>query len=135
MAKDRPAVQIIIAIIGVSGALGAAWITHRNSALPPESSPPSVHSEAGVSDDPTKAMLRHFAIKFSSDRQGSDYKDFDLPEDKYELCAKACDDDPQCRTFVYTPRGHEGPNARCWLKATTPPERSVPGFVSGVKIP
>jgi len=70
MAKDRPAVQIIIAIIGVSGALGAAWINHRNSALPPESPPLSVHSDPGVSNDPTKAMLRHFAIKFSTDRQG-----------------------------------------------------------------
>ena len=83
----------------------------------------------------TKEILRHFAIKFSTDRQGADYKDFDLPEDKYELCAKACDEDPQCRAFVYTPRGHEGPNARCWLKATTPAERPVPGFVTGVKLP
>lgn len=71
----------------------------------------------------------------STDRQGSDYKDFDLPQDKYELCAQACDDDAQCRTFVYTPRGHEGPNARCWLKSVTPPERAVPPSLSASRRP
>lgn len=122
MASDRASVQILVAIIGVVGVIGAAWLskTSWQTVEPP---------------DPMKEILRHFAIKFSTDRQGSDYKNLDLPEDRYELCAKACDDDPQCRAFVYTPRGHEGPNARCWLKADTPPERPVPGFVSGVKLP
>jgi hypothetical protein len=81
MGSDR-SVQIIVAVIGALAILGAAWPSQRD----PSPSPPA-RPEASISSDSTKEMLRHFAIKFSTDRQGGDYKDFDLPEDKYELCA------------------------------------------------
>jgi hypothetical protein len=125
MAQRRHRVEIIVAVIGAVAMIAAAVITTRNSRDPVASGVALPLSETGI--------LERFDLKFSVNLQGEDYDNFDLALDDHELCAAACAESAKCRSFVYTPRGHEGARARCWLKTGVPAESSVPGFISGVK--
>jgi 1-phosphatidylinositol phosphodiesterase len=68
-----------------------------------------------------------------TDRPGMDYRSFDLPAPRPELCRDACWREPQCRAFTYVRPGVQGPNARCWLKNPVPPARLNDCCLSGVK--
>lgn len=68
-----------------------------------------------------------------TDRPGSDYRSFDLPAPRPELCRDACWREPQCRAFTYVRPGVQGPQARCWLKNPVPPARLNDCCLSGVK--
>lgn len=76
---------------------------------------------------------RGISVELSTDRPGLDYRNFDLPQAKYELCRDACADDPKCKAYTYVKPGVQGPNARCWLKSSVPPARSGGCCVSGLK--
>jgi hypothetical protein len=67
------------------------------------------------------------------DRPGSDFRNFDLTDPDPDLCASACDSDPECKSFSYNPPGMSGPNAMCWLKNRVPELVNATGVVSGVK--
>jgi hypothetical protein len=69
----------------------------------------------------------------NTDRAGADYKDFDLPQPRYELCRNACANDPNCRAYTFVRPGVQGSSARCWLKSSAPPGSSSNCCVSGVK--
>jgi hypothetical protein len=62
-----------------------------------------------------------------------DYRSFDLPAPRPELCRDACWREPQCRAFTYVRPGVQGPHARCWLKNPVPPARLNDCCLSGVK--
>ena len=68
-----------------------------------------------------------------TDRPGSDYRSFDLPSPRAELCRDACWREPQCRAFTYVNPGVQGANARCWLKNAVPAARPDGCCLSGVK--
>jgi hypothetical protein len=69
----------------------------------------------------------------STDRGGSDYNNFDLPEARPELCEAACARDYlNCRAYSYVVPGAQGPNARCWLKNGVPSPSANSAVVSGV---
>jgi hypothetical protein len=72
-------------------------------------------------------------VEPDSDRPGSDYRDFDLPQPGYQACLDACANEPTCVAYTYVKPGMQGPNARCWLKSSVPnPIRSA-CCVSGIK--
>jgi hypothetical protein len=76
----------------------------------------------------------NFTIEYDTDRRGGDYKDFDLPQARIELCRDACANDSNCRAFTYVKPGGQGPNARCWLKSSVPSgEGGLSCCISGVK--
>ena len=58
------------------------------------------------------------------DRAGSDYRSFDLPGPRPELCRDYCLADAQCRAFTYVNPGYQGQHARCWLKHSVPAQRA-----------
>jgi hypothetical protein len=74
------------------------------------------------------------SLEFNINRQGSDYRDFDLaPGAGPEMCRQACEDESQCRAFTYVKAGVQGANPRCWLKNTVPQAYPDDRCVSGVK--
>jgi hypothetical protein len=72
-------------------------------------------------------------FEMNTDRPGRDYRNFDLPEPRPEMCREFCMREGQCRAFTYVKPGVQAPGARCWLKMDIP--RSTPGdcCISGVK--
>lgn len=73
-------------------------------------------------------------VEYDTDRRGGDYKDFDLPQPRYESCRDACANDPNCRAYTYVKPGGQGPNARCWLKSSVPqPASGLSCCISGVR--
>jgi hypothetical protein len=81
---------------------------------PPAGPPPAAPAPAGAG----------LSWEPSTDRPGSDYRNFDvrLPQD----CREACARDPRCRAF--TDRG-----GRCWLKEAVPNGIADGCCVSGAK--
>jgi hypothetical protein len=48
-----------------------------------------------------------------------DYRAFDLPEPRSELCEAACNTEARCKAYTYTKPGtYDNPKAKCWLKET-----------------
>lgn len=77
---------------------------------------------------------RSFTVEYDTDRRGGDYKDFDLPQPRYESCRDACANDANCRAYTYVKPGGQGPNARCWLKSSVPsPASGLSCCISGVR--
>jgi hypothetical protein len=72
-------------------------------------------------------------IEVAIDRQGGDYKNFELPPDPTgKTCAAACEGDNKCRAWTYVRPGYLGPGARCFLKSEIKPPRRKPYAISGV---
>jgi hypothetical protein len=69
----------------------------------------------------------------NTDRPGSDYTSYDLPNADPALCRKACDDDAKCIAYTYVKPGVQGPAARCYLKDPAPAAQANGCCVSGVK--
>jgi hypothetical protein len=74
------------------------------------------------------------SFEYNVNRQGSDYRDFDLSRgDGPEMCRQACEDEDQCRAFTYVKAGVQADNPRCWLKNSVPQAYPDDNCVSGVK--
>ena len=73
-------------------------------------------------------------VEIAIDRNGGDYRSFDLPSDPTgETCKKACEDDKRCRAWTYVRPGYLGPSgARCYLKDRITKPRRKPCCMSGV---
>ncbi|MBN9670086.1 PAN domain-containing protein [Roseibium aggregatum] len=67
------------------------------------------------------------------DRMGGDYRSFWLPRPEPALCQKQCEQEEQCRAWTYVVPGHQGSQAKCWLKSRVPNPRNAQCCVSGVK--
>lgn len=81
----------------------------------------------------TGSSQGRFTIENNTDRRGSDYKNFDLPEPNYQLCQDACANDPNCQAYTYVNPGVQGSKARCWLKDTVPAANASSCCTSGIK--
>jgi len=66
-------------------------------------------------------------------RAGGDYRSFDLPKPRPELCRDACIAEAACRAYTYVKPGIQGAKARCWLKSSEGTPRPDGCCVSGVK--
>jgi hypothetical protein len=73
------------------------------------------------------------AFERDTDRPGMDYRSIELPSSDWHLCQAECDADARCRAWTFVKPGHQGRNARCWLKTGVPEPRPGDCCVSGVK--
>jgi hypothetical protein len=73
-----------------------------------------------------------FGMEHNVNRPGGDYRSFDLPQARPELCRDACWNDPRCRAYTYVRPGIQGAYARCWLKSVVPNPVQSTCCVSGV---
>lgn len=73
------------------------------------------------------------AIEFGVDRNGGDYRHFELAADASgKSCGMACEAEENCRAWTYVRPGYVGPSAVCYLKNhITRPVRK-PCCISGV---
>ena len=71
--------------------------------------------------------------EFGVDRNGGDYRHFELPADPSgKSCGTACEADESCRAWTYVRPGYVGSSAVCYLKnRITRPVRK-PCCISGV---
>jgi PAN domain/LGFP repeat len=67
------------------------------------------------------------------DRPGSDFTNFNLPDNDYRLCQGECARNATCRAWTYVDPGVQGPQARCWLKSAIPAPTQSDCCVSGSK--
>ncbi|SDM05656.1 PAN domain-containing protein [Maricaulis salignorans] len=65
-------------------------------------------------------------------RVGSVYERVSLTEGNQAMCASLCDEQSQCRSWVWTPPGLEGVDGQCTLLASTPAPRRAPQRVTGL---
>tara|TARA_R110002096_G_scaffold89592_5_gene203687 strand:+ start:2768 stop:3154 length:387 start_codon:yes stop_codon:yes gene_type:complete len=65
-------------------------------------------------------------------RTGSVYQRLSLMQGTPAMCAALCDDDGQCRSWVWTPAGLEDVDSRCALLASTPTPQRAPQRVTGL---
>ena len=65
-------------------------------------------------------------------RTGSVYQRISLIEGSVAMCRALCDRNEQCRSWVWTPAGLEGPDASCALLASTPSPQPAPGRATGL---
>jgi hypothetical protein len=72
-------------------------------------------------------------LEYDVNRAGGDYRNFDLPEPRPELCRDSCVVEEECRAFTYVKPGIQGRSARCWLKSSDGSPRPDQCCVSGVK--
>ena len=72
-------------------------------------------------------------FEMNTDRGGYDYRNFDLPQPRPEICREACMREGQCRAFTYVTPGVQAAGARCWLKMDVPQPAPSDCCISGVK--
>jgi hypothetical protein len=108
---------------GVQGAAARCWLK--------ETVPPVRTDNCCTSG--VKAQAGGISKEPGIDRQGRDYRNFDLPRAEADLCGGACRNDPKCLAYTYVKPGVQGPAARCWLKETVADGRPDSCCVSGVK--
>jgi hypothetical protein len=65
-------------------------------------------------------------------RGGSDYRNFQVPIERYQSCLEACQADEKCKAYTYVRQGVQGRNSVCWLKNAVPAKNSDRCCVSGV---
>ena len=65
------------------------------------------------------------------DRQGHDYRNFDI-DGGPAACETACSDDRQCVAWTFVNPNVQGPSQRCWLKNAVPAAHRDGCCVSGV---
>jgi hypothetical protein len=89
---------------------------------------------AALSQAPAEAArVQSTSLENDIDRPGLDYRAFDLPEPRPELCQAECARESTCRAFTYVKPGYQGSQGRCWLKASVPEPTPNPCCISGVK--
>jgi hypothetical protein len=99
----------------------------------PHRAPPAGPQPAVVGGPITVPSSDSMSFERDTNRPGHDYKNFDLPEPRPEICRDACREDGRCKAFTYVSPGIQGSNARCWLKDGTPRPKPAQGLVSGAK--
>jgi hypothetical protein len=123
---------------GIQGPAPRCWL---KSAIPPATANAccvsgvvrSQPAQAAAPPPPPPPGPTGGAYETDYDRGGSDYRSFDLPEPRPELCRGTCEREAQCLAFTYVKPGVQGPAPRCWLKSSVPPPRPNGCCVSGVK--
>ena len=73
------------------------------------------------------------SVESYTDRPGSDYKNFELPQPDFKLCQDTCLNDPKCKAWTYVRPNITGPKAHCWLKDAVPKAVSSPDCISGTR--
>lgn len=110
-----------------SGAPGTCWLKSQVPARVENSCCVSGVKGAGVIEP------RSHAVEFGIDRNGGDYRSFDMPPDpRGGACASACQADLRCRAWTYARPGYITASARCYLKDRVRPPRRGPCCISGV---
>jgi hypothetical protein len=120
--RDDPACRAYTFVEpGVQGELARCWL---------KDSVPEAQADACCTSGvvPRGGLL----LEAETDRPGNDYRDFELGDDP-QACARACEDDPDCRAFSFVRPGVQGPEARCWLKDAVPAPQPAACCVSGAK--
>jgi len=73
------------------------------------------------------------AIEYSTDRDGGDYRSFDVaPDPAGKTCHAACEADPRCRAWTYSRPGFSATAAQCYLKERITRPQRRPCCISGV---
>jgi hypothetical protein len=90
-------------------------------------------SPQGIRDEVKKRILSPLHLESDVDRPGKDSTSFDLPKPDPTSCQQACANDNSCKAFTYVKPTYQGPNARCWLKASVPQAHNDRCCISGVK--
>jgi 1-phosphatidylinositol phosphodiesterase len=114
---------------GVQGPQPRCWL---KSSVP--SPVPNSCCTSGVKGERRfSAPVGASSLEVNVDRPGYDFRNFDLPQPRPELCREACMREGQCLAFTYVNPGFQGPSARCWLKTAVP--QAIPSncCISGVK--
>jgi hypothetical protein len=71
--------------------------------------------------------------EFGVDRNGGDYRHFDVPADPSgRSCQRACEDEEGCRAWTYVRPGYVGSSAVCYLKKRITRPLHKPCCISGV---
>jgi hypothetical protein len=111
---------------GVQGAQARCWL---------KNSMPLEHADAcctaGIKVDVHPSNMAALAGRV--DRPGSDFTNFNLPDNDYRLCQGECARNATCRAWTYVDPGVQGPQARCWLKSAIPAPTQSDCCVSGSK--
>jgi 1-phosphatidylinositol phosphodiesterase len=113
---------------GFQGPNARCWL---KAAIPPPS--PNACCISGVVRQAPAPTAPAGGLEPDTDRAGSDYRSFDLPQPAPEICQSACAAEPQCRAFTYVKPGVQGPSPRCWLKSSVPNPTSNACCTSGVR--
>jgi hypothetical protein len=85
---------------------------------------------------PPKGAVRGgpvLTVEPSMDRNGADYRIFDLPSPDAGLCLRACADDSRCLAYTYSDPGLVSQQARCFLKNAVRPVSRKAGCTSGTR--
>ncbi len=76
---------------------------------------------------------RRGPIEYSIDRNGGDYRYFDVtPDPAGAPCKAVCDAENKCRAWTYVRPGYVTPTARCYLKDKITRPHHKPCCISGV---
>jgi len=74
-------------------------------------------------------------MEWNTDRPGSDFSNFNLPNANPQLCKNKCASNPKCKAWTYVkPNTIQGPNPRCWLKHSIPAAKKNTCCISGRKV-
>ena len=68
-----------------------------------------------------------------TDRYGSDYTYFELPNPDPNECVEACVKDTNCVSYAYVPPGLQADSALCYLKNTAPSPSPMVRVISGLR--
>lgn len=123
----------VLLIVGIGGVM---WLGKDKTADNSEATKVS-NTNASVTNTPHRNSNAssgiNMSVEYDTDRPGADYKEFDLPQARFELCRDACAADVGCKAYTYVKPGVQGPNARCWLKPNAPATLPSDCCISGVK--
>src|SRR2546421_6249680 len=73
------------------------------------------------------------ATEFGVDRNGGDYRHFEVPDDSSgKSCEAACEGEDACRAWTYVRPGYVGSSAVCYLKNRITRPARKPCCISGV---
>ena len=71
-------------------------------------------------------------VEFRTDRQGNDYRIFNVPPESFGACRSACEADERCQAWSYESSNAQRSNGVCWLKSPAPPAVAKQITTSGV---
>lgn len=122
---------------GIQGAKARCWL--KTGVPAPRQSTCCISgikkADAGAPVQPGLSGVTPAAsFESDTDRPGMDYRSFNLPDPRPELCRQTCMQEHQCKSFTYVKPGIQGPSARCWLKSGVPAPMKSSCCISGVKV-
>jgi 1-phosphatidylinositol phosphodiesterase len=113
---------------GVQGPNARCWL--KDQVPPPDR---DGCCTSGVKENRYGAPVASGPFEVNMDRPGFDYRNFDLPQPRPEMCREFCMREGPCRAFTYVKPGVQAPGARCWLKTGVPRATPSDCCISGVK--